>query len=112
MTKQQIHAWVDHTTYLHIKSNVKNLSGLINQLLNAYIENEQIEVPEEVEIIKKIDEHKQRMKESKEQLSQLSVMLAKVRADAEQQAKHDEEIKKDQHYLMRHMLSAHERGNL
>jgi hypothetical protein len=39
-------------------------------------------------------------------------MLAKVRADAEQQAKHDEEIKKDQHYLMRHMLSAHERGNL
>lgn len=108
MSKQQIHAWIDDTTYLYIKANVKNISGLINQLLNAYAENEQIEIPEEVEILKQIEESKKLISENKDKLSQLSVMLAKVRADAIEQEKIDEELRAEKFSLVRQLFREQE----
>lgn len=112
MGKQLIHAYVDDSTYLFIKANVKNVSALVNNLLNAYAENEQLEIPQEAEILRELDEQKKILAESKERMSQLSVMLAKVRSDAEEQAKEDEQIRNDQHELARQMFTARAKGDL
>lgn len=111
-TKTSVHIRIEHEVYLFLRSQNINISSLANELLKSYVENENIEIPEEVEVLKQLELSKHQITEHKEKISQLSIMLAKIREDKKEQEKQDEEIKKDQHDLMRQMLSAQERGNL
>lgn len=81
MPKQQIHIFLEPTTYLKLKEKGVNMSELGNQLFSQYFESEEQDYPEEIELTKKITDLAKKIKELQEQLMTYSVMLTKIRND-------------------------------
>ncbi len=108
MSKQQIHIRLDNNIYLLLKSKGVNVSSLANELFTTYLDSETLEIPEEVEIQRQIEEKTNLYKETQKEINLLSVMLAKVRADAIEQAKIDEEEREEKHDLMRQLFRERE----
>lgn len=87
MNKQQIHIKIENTTYLLLKSKGVNISNLANQLFKQYMEFETINIPEEIQLLKKLEESKNKIKEAEKEIEQYAVMLSKVRQDKEERIK-------------------------
>lgn len=102
--RQYIHILLDPVVYLKLKTSGENMSQLGNRLFEAYFELQDRELPEEVELMEQMKKQEETIKEAKEKLNEMSVMLAKVRQDAEEQAKIEEEEMKEKHNLARQIF--------
>lgn len=107
--RQYIHILLDPVVYLKLKASGENMSQLGNRLFETYFELSDKEIPEEIELLDEMKKQENAIKESKEKLNQISVMLAKSRQERSIREKEDEEIKKDQHLLLRQMLVVQEK---
>ena len=87
MSKQQIHAWVDQDVYLYLKSKEVNVSRTVNELLKNLIDFESDQLPEEIELINKLEVAKQNLISNKKDIEKYSAMLMKVREDNEEVSK-------------------------
>ena len=97
--RQYIHILLDPVTYLKLKSSGENMSQLGNRLFESYFELTDKEIPEEVELLDEMKKQEAMIKESKEKLNELSIMLAKARQERSVEEKAEQEAREDAHDL-------------
>jgi hypothetical protein len=96
---QYIHIRLDPITYLKVKSSGENMSQLGNRLFEAYFETQNKDIPEEVELLEEMKKQEESIKQAKNKLSEISVMLAKARQERSIQEKAEQEAREDAHDL-------------
>ena len=97
--RQYVHILLDPVVYLKLKASGENMSQLGNRLFESYFELTDKEIPEEIELLDEMKKQEELIKESKEKLNELSIMLAKARQERSVQEKEDEEAREDAHDL-------------
>ena len=97
--RQYVHILLDPVTYLKLKASGENMSQLGNRLFESYFELTDKEIPEEIELLDEMKKQEELIKESKEKLNELSIMLAKARQERSVQEKAEQEAKEDAHDL-------------
>ena len=110
--RQYVHILLDSIVYLKLKASGENMSQLGNRLFESYFELEDKEIPEEVELLDAMKKQEIIIKEAKEKLNEISVMLAKSRQERSEKEKEEEQIRNDQHELVRQMFTAQAKGDL
>lgn len=97
--RQYVHILLDPIVYLKLKSSGENMSQLGNRLFESYFELTDKEIPEEIELLEEMKKQEQMIKEAKEKLSDLSIMLTKSRQERSENEKAEQEAKEDAHDL-------------
>lgn len=97
--RQYVHILLDPVTYLKLKASGENMSQLGNRLFESYFELTDKEIPEEVELLDEMKKQEAMIKESKEKLNKLSIMLAKARQERSVEEKAEQEAREDAHDL-------------
>lgn len=97
--RQYVHILLDPLVYLKLKASGENMSQLGNRLFESYFELTDKEIPEEIELLDEMKKQEELIKESKEKLNELSIMLAKARQERSVQEKAEQEAKEDAHDL-------------
>jgi hypothetical protein len=108
MSKQQIHIRIENSIYILLKSKNVNVSSLVNNLLKSYVDTEELEIPEETEIQKQIEEKTKLYKTTQDEINILSVMLAKAREERKIREKEEEELREEKHDLARQLFREHQ----
>ena len=97
--RQYVHILLDPIVYLKLKSSGENMSQLGNRLFESYFELTDKEIPEEIELLEEMKKQEQMIKEAKEKLSDLSIMLTKSRQERSENEKAEQEAREDAHDL-------------
>ena len=97
--RQYVHILLDPVVYLKLKASGENMSHLGNRLFESYFELTDKEIPEEIELLDEMKKQEDTIREAKEKLNEISVMLAKARQERSHQEKQDIEAKEDAHDL-------------
>lgn len=86
MSKQHIHILVDSSIYLSLKSKNINISGLVNELLRNFVNQEEIMTDEAV-ILDNISDIKSKVNELNDRLKTEIVKLQVVKSKQEEEKK-------------------------
>jgi Skp family chaperone for outer membrane proteins len=102
--RQYVHILLDPVTYLKLKASGENMSQLGNRLFESYFELHDKDIPEEIELLDEMKRQEDAIKEAKEKLNEISVMLAKARQDRSIREKEEEELREEKHDLARQLF--------
>ena len=97
--RQYVHILLDPVTYLKLKASGENMSQLGNRLFEAHFELHDKDIPEEIELLEEMKRQEDAIKEAKDKLNEISVMLAKSRQVRSEQEKVEAEAREDAHDL-------------
>lgn len=98
MSKQLIHPYIDSNDYLKLKSRKINISELCRNLIKQYLEVDQENINDELELLSELEKEQTQVKQSNKIISELStrLMIIKDNKKKEVQKKLDMEMRVNQ----------------